>query len=110
MFPTILDMLGAAFDSPVSETDYLGLVRCIREYENARDPRSVEQDLLVARGWPITYDVCEHLDGVRFALVFNSMGNARVRAAIAEWKRMRAAAACATGADSGTENQISRAV
>lgn len=90
MFGTILKMLGAAFDSPVSESEYHDLVRCIREYGVARAPRAVEQAFLVAKGWPATFDVCEHVEGVPFGFVFDNMGNAGVRAAIAEWDRMQA--------------------
>lgn len=87
MFGTILDMLSAAFDSPVSETDYHDLVRCIREYGASKARRSVEQEMLAARGWPASYDVCEQSERVRFALEFGGVGNARLQAAIAEWDR-----------------------
>ena len=88
MFCILLDMLGAAFNSPVSEKNYHDVVRCIREYSSSRESRSVEQELQVAKGWPASYDVCEHSEGVRFGMVFGPSDNAVVQAAINQWDCM----------------------
>jgi hypothetical protein len=85
MFCILLDLLDAAFNSPISEKDYHDVVRCIREYSSSRDSRSVEQELQVARGWPASYDACEHAERVRFAFVFGPSDNVVVRAAINKW-------------------------
>ena len=87
MFLIIIDMLEAAFNSPVSERDYHDIVRCIREYGGSRDDHTNERAVLTAKGWPESYDVCEQVEAIRYAMVFGTVDNARVQAAVAEWDR-----------------------
>ena len=85
MFQLILDMLEVAFNYPISERDYHDIVYCIGEYAKTRDDLSVEQDLLHARGWPKSYDICRVCERIRFAICFNREDNVQIRNLVTEF-------------------------
>ncbi len=55
------------------------------KYGALREALCVEQNLLSTRGWPTTYDVCGHMENIRFALFFNGSDNHVVQEFIHEW-------------------------
>ena len=85
MFQLILDMLEVAFNHPISERDYHDIVYCIGQYAKTREDSSIEQDLLKARGWPTSYNICDVCDRIRFAILFNREDNVQIRNYVAEF-------------------------
>lgn len=70
-FGVILDMLKVAFESPASEKNYHDIVACMRDYiTNSRAAQNEEQRALLQRGWPPEYDLADHMERIRFAMVF----------------------------------------
>jgi hypothetical protein len=79
-FGTILDMLRIAFESPVSLKDYHDIVSCLRAYDSeGRSDVSNERLELNRLGWPDTYHPCDHMENIRFGLMFVPEDNIRVR-------------------------------
>ena len=78
MFSLILDILIEAFNSPVSEYDYHQIVTLLREYNTQRWPADLEQSELAARGFPIVYHPCDHMEQLRFAFSFGAEDNKKI--------------------------------
>ena len=84
-FQLILNMLEVAFNYPISERDYHDIVYCIGQYAKTREESSIEQDLLKARGWPTSYDICQVCERIRFAICFNREDNVQIRNLVTEF-------------------------
>ena len=69
-FGILLDMLRAAFESPVSQANYHDIVSCMRHYKEHREAREAEQRALAEHGWPVDYDPLYHMENIRFAMAF----------------------------------------
>ncbi len=79
-FGALLDMLRVAFQSPVSIQDYQDIVSCLRCYEaDGRALKSEEHTELDRLGWSTQYHPCDHMENLRFGLVFAPDDNSRVR-------------------------------
>jgi hypothetical protein len=74
-FGILLDILKEAFQSPISERDYHMIVELLRNYNNSRIHKESELNELQSRGWPLNYDPCEHMERIRFAMVFGEKDN-----------------------------------
>ena len=83
----IVDLLQAAFASPVTESEYHLTVNCLRQYALDRDSRDTERNVVTSRGWPPEYDPCEHMERIRFAMSFGSTSNVGVMSAVNAWNR-----------------------
>jgi hypothetical protein len=79
-FGKLLDVLSIAFRFPVSERDYHDIVCLLRDYDDSgRTSVDEERSELERRGWPVTYHPCDHMENVRWGMVFGSEDNARIR-------------------------------
>ena len=88
MFSIILEMLSAAFISFVTKEDRQDIMRCIQEYISVREPRAVEQELQMAKGWSDSFDISTA--DFRYNMKFGPHKNMEVRDAINMWDRTRA--------------------
>ena len=77
-FGVILDILKEAFTSPVSERDYYRIVAAVEAYGENRCSREEEQEDLMVRGFPLDYHPCEHMENLRFGMVFCSEDNKKI--------------------------------
>lgn len=79
---SLVAALNAAFTEEVSELDYHNLVRCMREYRAGMQGRchlsETEVKSITAVGWPETYNPFDHMERIRFCLVFGRE-NAQIR-------------------------------
>ena len=78
-FGIIIDILNEAFKNPVSEHDYYMIVEVLRNYSLSRCDAATERHELLARGWSITYDPCEYMERIRFAMCFGGKDNSRIQ-------------------------------
>lgn len=74
-FGIILDILTEAFKHPVSEHDYTTIVGILRDYSCNRNSIVVEQHELTIRKFPPGYHPCDHMENIRFAMVFGENNN-----------------------------------
>lgn len=86
-FSIILDMLNNAFTNPINETEYHGIVECLRIYSSNQDPIDVQQEELKKRGWPLNYHPCDHMENIRHAFTFvpNDQTNIGVEVSICKF-------------------------
>jgi hypothetical protein len=70
----VIALLCVALLTPVSEMDYHNLVKILRHYDNHRQSPQDEQEVLTRVGWPHTYHPCDHMENIRFVLVFTREG------------------------------------
>ena len=74
-FTLLLSLLEHVFRSGtvVSEDNYHDVVRCMRDYEEkGRAAASDEREMMNTLGWPEQYHPCDHMENIRFCLVFGS--------------------------------------
>ena len=81
-FARLLYLLELAFPATVSEDQYHALVACMRAYDADRLPADVEKRTLAESGWPETYHPCDHMERIRFSLVFGPEPDARLQRAL----------------------------
>ena len=81
-FARLLRALEAALPATVSEDQYHALVAAMRAYDAHRLPADIEKRTLAEAGWPQTYHPCDHLERIRFSLVFGPDPDARVQRAL----------------------------
>jgi hypothetical protein len=67
-------MLRVAASTPVSEMDYHKIVQILRHYDKHRQSPQDEQEVLARVGWPATYHPCDHMEKIRFVLLFTREG------------------------------------
>lgn len=77
-FGIIIDLLIEAFRNFASEGDYYDIVNILRSYELSRDSSFLERTELEARGWPLDYDPCEHIENIRMCMAFGN-DNLRIK-------------------------------
>ena len=80
-FGNILDMLIYAFKNTVSVHDCAMIVDTLRDYEKTRPdaPCADEQRELSRVGYPLDYHPCEHMDRIRFCMVFGENDNEHIQ-------------------------------
>lgn len=74
-FGILLDILKEAFQNPVSEKDYHMIVDSLKNYNFNRNDKESEVNELKNKGWPLTYHPCDHMERIRFAMVFGEKDN-----------------------------------
>ena len=85
-FGILLDILMEAFRNPVSETDYYTIVQVLQDYTEARSDTIQEQEELAKRGLPINYHPCDHMERIRFGMVFGNNRNSRIKDLVTKLK------------------------
>ena len=72
-------MLKIAFSEPVDENDYHNIVAYLREYAKNRESVENEKKVNESNGYPPDYNPCEHMERIRFCMVFGSISNSKIR-------------------------------
>lgn len=84
-FSIIIDMLKIAFSEPIDENDYNTILVCLREYAENRESLENEMKVNESNGYPIDYNPCDHMERIRFCIVFGSIPNSKIKTCLWEW-------------------------
>ena len=79
-FKTLLDIVKVACEgAPISEHQFHTLLAHVKQYATCRATRADEHHALLHAGYPGTYDLCAHIDTLRFAFYFGEKDNEDVQ-------------------------------
>lgn len=89
-FAALVLMLDTMFsEQVVSEAQYHEVVRCMRDYDAARQSPEVERAVLAEAGWPSTYHPCDHMERIRFFVILGGESNETLQHLLDAWAEAR---------------------